>query len=1133
MGNKTSTSKDVIPEHLEVVSTCMNSDDLKENKSTGQLYGLKEAQEDMVTFALTQLDIIIKKSNALAALRAILKNDAIYIKNQFINNTAGSSFSNMSHTTLIDQLSPNESPATFLFGKKREDSSKEKQPVNSTGSSSSNTPNSTLIDPKLPNMSSAASTFETVSEYVSNEKPVDQDNCVVKDKNQFINNTAGSSFSNMSHTTLDDNMTHGNNNALNAATLTPEIETSLKLHNVLYPKKLPIDEKKPPTAFYHAPFVKAFIASLDDIDADTLRQWETKLMDLNQTGVDIEYGGRLIVVRGSCRIELMEPKEGSSRAVREFGSWRFFKLSIPKSNKIDQGLLKRFLLQDINSRCLPFAENQFHLELYMFSHDDGGTKAIFIVKLRSEIGRTNTRSTTISAKHVQEWHIKSDENQNMALGKYIKRFKLAHSKTTPSVTLSSTNIMETEKANIYSKNGNLMNDGCGYIDEATFKDVFKMLRRHGFHEKIYPTAIQVRLGSAKGVLLRTDIHSSVLDSDIKLSGCKVVLPSSMIKFKMSPRSKTDSQRTVDVLRTNIDYCRSPAKLNRENIFLLAARGIKFQAFKEILKEWMDYLKQSFVLDVHDIINSTTDKEERRNKILKESDNLDNHLIELLSYGEEESQNAKFENQCGLRALLAGFSCGSEPFVAEIAERTARRQSKRDMEKFKIVVKKSRRLMMIPDPSGKLAPGECFINITFEDEKTMLPIGVLSGDIVAMREPSYFHGDVVVLKCVEIQELKAYTNVLILSIQVNEIFPCSIAEILSGGDFDGDMAFVSWDKRLIPRPLSWKQRCAISSIGQKHKDICVEEVGNRKLLNLDFKSRMKFIVDTVFEYRETAEVWISKLANRQRLVWDKFGIDTPKSIEIAKYCFYAVDRPKDLAIEGKTVSRLIDEIDKMFIKENLARQVTTKKTESKSAVEYKLPTYDHRATDYIYKSDSVLGKLFDQYERNLTVWSQLNSDREKVSNGGEGGQLDFHLMDYKRKYFAAKKEGWYRTEIQLRDAVKKLYDTYLNQLSRIRSNSLRFNDIWYELIKLHYFNFKSVFPDANERSIASVILYEYIRSRDYARNPIRIHNAGKYAWHVCIDELCSIKAQMLDGGRQYVITRNRGPLFMKLFQHRAR
>ena len=37
----------------------------------------------------------------------------------------------------------------------------------------------------------------------------------------------------------------------------------------------------------------------------------------------------------------------------------------------------------------------------------------------------------------------------------------------------------------------------------------------------------------------------------------------------------------------------------------------------------------------------------------------------------------------------------------------------------------------------MAPGECFVNITFEDEETDLPIGILSGDIVAMREPLIF------------------------------------------------------------------------------------------------------------------------------------------------------------------------------------------------------------------------------------------------------------------------------------------------------------------------------------------------------------------------------------------------------------
>ena len=113
----------------------------------------------------------------------------------------------------------------------------------------------------------------------------------------------------------------------------------------------------------------------------------------------------------------------------------------------------------------------------------------------------------------------------------------------------------------------------------------------------------------------------------------------------------------------------------------------------------------------------------------------------------------------------------------------------------------------------------------------------------------------------------------------------------------------------------------------------------------------------------------------------------------------------------------------------------------------------------------------------------------------------------------------------------MYDEYIRQVNDIPKNSLRFKDFWFELIKLHYRDFKRAFPDENDRRIASVILYEQIRGRDYSRNPIRIHNAGKYAWHVCIDELCSIKAHMIDNGRQFVIAKHRAPPFMKLHQKR--
>ena len=221
------------------------------------------------------------------------------------------------------------------------------------------------------------------------------------------------------------------------------------------------------------------------------------------------------------------------------------------------------------------------------------------------------------------------------------------------------------------------------------------------------------------------------------------------------------------------------------------------------------------------------------------------------------------------------------------------------------------------------------------------------------------------------------------------------------------------------------------------------------------------------------------------------------------------------------------INCLSIKTMRGTQLPSQLTEK---VEHKLPTYDYRKTDYTYKSNSILGRLHEQYCKNLKLWTQLNSDRDEISNGGDGGQLDIHLMTYKAKYFATNKAR-YKTERNLRETLSSMYEEYIRQMDAIPKTTLRFKDFWYELIKRHYFKFKQTFPDENDRKIASVILYEQIRGRDYSRNPIRIHNAGKYAWHVCIDELCSIKAHMIDDGRQFVISKHRAPSFMKLFQKR--
>lgn len=80
---------------------------------------------------------------------------------------------------------------------------------------------------------------------------------------------------------------------------------------------------------------------------------------------------------------------------------------------------------------------------------------------------------------------------------------------------------------------------------------------------------------------------------------------------------------------------------------------------------------------------------------------------------------------------------------------------------------------------------------------------VSGPVVVTRNPCLHPGDVRILNAVGAEEIKLRFNSKnpfeefyhsIVFPQVGEAIPCKIA----GGDLDGDIFFVSWDKRLIPK-----------------------------------------------------------------------------------------------------------------------------------------------------------------------------------------------------------------------------------------------------------------------------------------------------------------------------------------------
>ena len=61
-----------------------------------------------------------------------------------------------------------------------------------------------------------------------------------------------------------------------------------------------------------------------------------------------------------------------------------------------------------------------------------------------------------------------------------------------------------------------------------------------------------------------------------------------------------------------------------------------------------------------------------------------------------------------------------------------------------------------------------------------------------------------------------------------------------------------------------------------KNSCAKEAGAETVHGLDFETRLGKMIDATVQYRQTADVWISKLANMQRLWWDNFGVQDPKT-----------------------------------------------------------------------------------------------------------------------------------------------------------------------------------------------------------------------------------------------------------------
>ena len=132
-----------------------------------------------------------------------------------------------------------------------------------------------------------------------------------------------------------------------------------------------------------------------------------------------------------------------------------------------------------------------------------------------------------------------------------------------------------------------------------------------------------------------------------------------------------------------------------------------------------------------------------------------------------------------RVLLEGIEALSATLRKYVNQEYDKMINKRDEQKCRILIPKSRLLFGICDPYGRLRPGECFVRITHEEDG--MPRTLTGIEVLVTRNPCLHPGDLRKIKVVDCPELAHLTDCIVFSTKGQR----PAADTMSGGDLDGD------------------------------------------------------------------------------------------------------------------------------------------------------------------------------------------------------------------------------------------------------------------------------------------------------------------------------------------------------------
>ena len=508
--------------------------------------------------------------------------------------------------------------------------------------------------------------------------------------------------------------------------------------------------------------------------------------------------------------------DNSHRLARKYGSDRFIRIGFPgleatfsiprlkvdpvlSQNNIVDWLVKSehcflgrrwrafFVKQNRSLKFTKGADSEDRFHLFFFAEDGPD----FIDKQLP--GEADQRHVRLTVAEMLYWLFPPSLNADQLALKLFARITLAVSKTRPTVIFKYNQIFRTRDACghdprrrslTYTKSCNgtedscplVMNDGCARISQAA---AICIKQRLGLD--FIPCAVQGRINGAKGMWIVDTLDEKPLSNDIWIE-----ITDSQLKYEGHKPHPWDLNEARHTLEIN-DFVKrlSPASLNFQLMPILTYGGVPDQVFKVLLENELT-AKVSHLKAATDDCKSLRLWSQRNNPV-----------------AEERARQNGIELCGGLPALAAEkinwfLDCGFDPlgnqFLKEILFQCISGFCQRLAEKADVIVGRSTYAFMIADPTGTLEEDEVHLAFSnsFHDPASDFDDTMLHDlNVLVARLPAHLPSDIQKVRAVFKPELKTYRDVIVFPSKGSR----SLASKLSGGDYDGDRAWVCWDPQI--------------------------------------------------------------------------------------------------------------------------------------------------------------------------------------------------------------------------------------------------------------------------------------------------------------------------------------------------